>query len=191
MGTIRLRPLRSVAIPQRRPPMLPPSAYRLQQYSELKSSKEIDAFLSQPSWSLKSIFDSHNEESAPEITQKQLHHLLRLSALPLPTSQEDEAEMISDLQSQLKFVQAIQEVDVEGVEPLQSIRDETKEAEAENEITVETLKADFAKEQVVGQRGRIIRRKEERKDNEKLDWDPLAQAPRKVRGFFAVDIAKD
>ena len=102
--------------------------------------------------------------------------------------------MINDLRSQLKFVQAIQHVDTEGVEPLQCIRDETREAEMENEITVAIMKDEFDKEEVVGKRGRIRRKKDvERaalKDVGK-DWDPLAQAPKKLGRYFVVDTAKD
>ncbi len=102
--------------------------------------------------------------------------------------------MIADLQSQLKFVQAIQSVDTTGVEPLQSIRDETKEAKLENEITLATLQAEFDKEEVVGMRGRI-RRREDVPDLERVeevkDWDPLEQASKKVGRFFVVDTAKD
>lgn len=102
--------------------------------------------------------------------------------------------MIADLQSQLKFVQAIQSVDTTGVEPLQSIRDETKEAEIENEITVATLQDQFDKEEVVGMRGRIRRKKRVRDSPRKRevgDWDPLEQAPKKLGRFFVVNTAKD
>lgn len=101
--------------------------------------------------------------------------------------------MIADLQSQLKFVQAIQSVDTTGVEPLQSIRDETKEAAMRDEITVATLQEEFDKEEVVGRRGRIRRRKdaEKVKGDEVRAWDPLGQAPRRAGSFFVVDTAKD
>ena len=101
--------------------------------------------------------------------------------------------MIADLQSQLKFVQAIQSVDTRGVEPLQSIRDETQEAEREQEVTTASLQEEFDKEEVVGRRGRIKRRKDAPiPDKEDIKgWDPLAQAPKKVGRFFVVDTAKD
>lgn len=101
--------------------------------------------------------------------------------------------MIADLQSQLKLVQAIQSVNTSRVEPLQSIRDETKEAEQEQEITVASMQEEFDKEEVVGRRGRIRRRKDApipvKKSRE--GWDPLAQAPKKMGRFFVVDTAKD
>ncbi|KAL9134867.1 MAG: hypothetical protein Q9175_003937, partial [Cornicularia normoerica] len=83
----------------------------------------------------------------PETTQKQLHHLLRLSALPLPTSLAEESRMISDLQSQLQFVKAIQEVDTEGVEPLVALRDETEEGEKEGTIGLEEMRGELEKEE--------------------------------------------
>ena len=102
--------------------------------------------------------------------------------------------MIKDLQSQLRFVRAIQEVDTDGVEPLQSIRDETEDAERENEITVATLQEEFDKEEIVGKRGRIRRRRDvpdAARDEQANDWDPLSQAPKKLGRFIVVDTAKD
>ena len=101
--------------------------------------------------------------------------------------------MIADLQSQLKFVQAVQSVDTTGVKPLQSIRDETQEVETENEVTVAKLQGEFDKEEVVGRRGRIRRRKEAPSSmkQEEVVWDPLSQAGKKVGRFFVVDTAKD
>ena len=162
--------------------------------STSQSPDDFEEMLKEPSWSVKSLFESEGSVPAPAITQKQLHHLLRLSALPLPDSEEQEARMISDLQSQLKFVRAIQEVDTEGVEPLQSIRDETKDAERENEITVATLQKEFDKEEVVGKRGRIRRRPnvpDAARDEQATNWDPVSQAPRKLGRFIVVDTAKD
>lgn len=155
---------------------------------------DLETLLSHPSWSVKSLFDSATPSSAPPVTKEQLHHLLRLSALPLPTSAAQEEKMIADLQSQLKFVQAIQSVDTTGVEPLRSIRDETKEAEMENEITLATLQVEFDEEEVVGMRGRIRRRKDlpdPEREEEVKDWNPLEQASKKLGGFFVVDTAKD
>ena len=154
----------------------------------------FEAMLKEPSWSVKSLFESQGSAPAPAISKKQLHHLLRLSALPLPESEDQEARMIKDLQSQLKFVRAIQEVDTEGVEPLQSIRDETRDAESENEITVTTLQEEFNKEEVVGRRGRIRRRinvPNAARDEQANDWDPLLQAPKKLGRYIVVDTAKD
>lgn len=158
---------------------------------------DIEAMLAQPSWSVDSLFPKDSSSThAPPITQKELHHLLRLSALPLPTSVGEETKMIEDLQSQLRFVQAIQSVNTEGMEPLVALRDETEDAERENEVTIDTLREEFAKEEVVGTRGRIRRRKDapdvERKGEEELEGrDLLGQAGKRVGRWFVVDTAKD
>lgn len=161
------------------------------------SFADIEAMLAKPSWSVRSLFPKDSPTSqAPPISQKRLHHLLRLSALPLPISEVQEKNMISDLQSQLRFVQAIQSVDTEDVEPLVALRDETVEAEKENEITLETLKGEFAKEEVVGVRGRIRRRRDapevERNGEEESEGrDLLSQAGKRVGKWVVVDTAKD
>ena len=158
-----------------------------------KGPDDIAAMLAQPSWSVKSLLeptDSSLEESS--ITPAQLHHLLRLSALPLPKSESEETKMIQDLRSQLKFVQAIQKVNTDGVEPLQCIRDETKHAEEENMVTVQSLKDEFDKEVVVGRRGRITKAHTPPDNTEPVEnWDPLSQAPKKLGRYFVVETDKD
>ena len=156
------------------------------------SSDNWRAALEKPTWSVKSLAEPHkNTETATKITQKQLHHLLRLSALQLPKDAGEEAQMIQTLESQLHFVQAIQTVDTTGIEPLQSIRDETEEAENENLITLETLRPDLEKEEVVGHSRRIRRKKDlpvDTKGNE--DWDPLARAPKTLGRYIVVEARK-
>ena len=148
--------------------------------------------LANPSWSVKSLSATPNESKpGATITQKQLHHLLRLSALPLPTTAEEEADMIKTLESQLHFVQAIQSIDTTGIEPLQGIRDETKEAVAENTITLESLRADLEKEEVVGCSKRIRRKKSpEPLSEEANEWDPLALASKKIGRYIVVETGK-
>ena len=146
-----------------------------------------------PTWSLQDLFENRSEDAEPEISDKELDHLLRLSALPMPKDLAEQQRMKKDLQSQLKFVKAIQEIDIpDSVKPLQSIRDETEEGMKEQEITVESLADEFAKEEVVGIRGRI-RRKEGTEAVEGKDerWDPLALAPRTIGRYVAVNTAKD
>jgi len=149
--------------------------------------------LSKPSWSVKSLLDSEiSSTSDPTITQKQLHHLLRLSALPLPTSAEEESKMIKTLESQLHFVRAIQSVDTTGVQPLQSIRDETEEAAKENEVTLESLQVDLDKEEVIGRSRRIRRRKDSATERQEgASFDPLAQASKKIGRYIVVETSKD
>lgn len=106
--------------------------------------------------------------------------------------------MISDLQSQLQFVRAIQEVDTEGVEPLVALRDETEGGEKEGTIGLEEMKGELGKEEVVGMRGRIVRRKGkeakgegEATKEEGGGLDLLSQAPRRLGRYVVVDTAKD
>lgn len=161
--------------------------------TEAKGPDDIAAMLAQPSWSVGSLLEPSNDPlQEVSITQKQLHHLLRLSALPLPESESEEVRMIKDLQSQLHFVKAIQKVNTDGVEPLQSIRDETKRAERENMITVQSLKDEFDKEVIIGRRGRIVKAENSPCDTEGVvDWDPLSQAPKKLGRYFVVETNKD
>lgn len=162
-----------------------------------QNAPDIEKMLAEPSWSIQSLLmDSDASLPQPEISQTQLHRLLRLSALPLPSSDEEEASMMTDLKSQLRFVQAVQKVDTEGVEPLQSIRDETRQGESESMITVESLKAEFDREVVVGKRGRIIRTKVlhqagEVHTGDLENWDALAQASKKWGRYFVVETDKD
>ncbi|KAL8655728.1 MAG: hypothetical protein Q9210_000709 [Variospora velana] len=154
---------------------------------------------SRAAWSLRDLISQSPQDasSPPVVASRELNHLLRLSALPLPKSLIEEQKMLKDLQSQLHFVRAIQNVDVpDDVEPLQSIRDETMEAMKEQEFTVEALADEFAKEEVVGKRGRIRRKRREveMKGEEGVreeKWDPLKLSPRTVGRYVAVDTAKD
>lgn len=125
------------------------------------------------------------------ITSKQLHHLLRLSALPPPSSLEEENRMLSTLQSQLHFVRAIQSVDTAGVEPLRSLRDETEQGKKEAEVGLEEMRAALEGEEVRGKWHRRIRRRKESKggDTAKV-WDPLAMAERKTGRYFVVEGGK-
>ncbi|KAI4245367.1 MAG: hypothetical protein L6R42_010198, partial [Xanthoria sp. 1 TBL-2021] len=131
---------------------------------------------SRPTWSIQVIFEKHSEDTETQISDNELHHLLRLSALPIPKDLAEQQRMKKDLQSQLKFVKAIQELDIpDSVKPLQSIRDETEDGMKEREITVESLADEFAKEEVVGSRGRIRKKKGMKAlEEEEEKWDPLA-----------------
>ncbi|KAL8792353.1 MAG: hypothetical protein Q9195_005056 [Heterodermia aff. obscurata] len=143
--------------------------------------------LAEPSWSVNSLFTSHpSSATESQVSKKQLHHLLRLSALPLAATEAEEAKMLKDLESQLQFVRAIQGVDTDGVEPLVSLRDETVETAKENEITLDTLKEDFAQETVTGIRGRITRSDRTEKEDAE-NWDALACAPKTVGRYIALD----
>ena len=167
-------------------------------YSSLVSRalnpKEIEEALNKPSWSVRSLVQSNTQATGKAtVSQKELHHLLRLSALPLPANKAEESDMIKTLESQLQFVNTIQTVDTTGVKPLQSIRDETDEGMKENEITLESMKGDLDKE-VVNERSKRIRNGKnwgKRIEAEEEDHvDPINLAPRKVGRFVVVETDK-
>ncbi|KAI9158458.1 Glutamyl-tRNA(Gln) amidotransferase subunit F [Paramyrothecium foliicola] len=169
-------------IGQRRVPSL--------QQRQSSTGFSIQDILSKPTWSVRSLLAPDSEACSTEkITPTQLHHLLRLSALPLPKSKDEEDSMIATLQSQLQFVRAVQRVDTTGVEPLSAIRDETEHALRENTIGLEELKDALAKEVREGHYKRPRRVKEKLAPDEEK-WDALATASRKAGRYFVVDSAK-
>ncbi|KAF9738139.1 hypothetical protein PMIN06_011084 [Paraphaeosphaeria minitans] len=158
--------------------------------SAAMSFDDIQAVLeSGPTWSVDSLLPPEKQApNAPEITSLQLHHLLRLSALPLPKSQEDEEKMLATLADQLHFVGKIQQVDTTDVKPLRAIRDETAAAEAEQTITLETLKDALAKEKVIGKHYKRIQRDVTPIDASDVEsWDVLGSAERKQGKYFVVE----
>lgn len=149
-----------------------------------------------PTWSLEDLFSRNTQEPEPRVSTQELHHLLRLSALPIPKDPVEDRRMQKDLQSQLEFVKAILEIEIpDDVVPLQSICDETVEGSGEREIGCDTLKEERGREEVVGMRGRIRRRANDMKSNEPKSegekWDPLVLAPRTLGRYIAVNTAKD
>ena len=158
----------------------------------LKTPTDIEEYLSKPSWSVKDLAGSQEQPKESQISREKLHHLLRLSALPLPTSDAEESRMIKDLESQLHFVQAIQKIDTVGVEPLQSIRDETEEARQANIIGLADLQEYLDKETVSGKRGRIRNKADCKPRKPASDGqDLLSQAPKRLGRYVVVDTAKD
>jgi hypothetical protein len=97
------------------------------------------------------------------------------------------------LSSQLHFVQDIQKVDTEGVEPLRSISDVTSDALREREVTLTDLKEAFEDEEVVEFRDRT--RWKKRDVREVVDvvqegvesWDVLRLASRTEGRYYVVD----
>ncbi|KAG2012353.1 hypothetical protein GB937_007182 [Aspergillus fischeri] len=166
-------------------------AYGTRPYSSSKSDEvDIDALLARPSWSVKSLLPSESAIESTTVTPKQLHHLLRLSALPQPASKEEEDAMLRTLESQIHFVKEIQSVDATGVEPLQAIRDETPEAIRENTIGLEQLKEAMSRERVVGRSRRIHRvesARNDRPDGDAWDGNALGYASKTKGKFFVVE----
>ncbi|KAF2447337.1 hypothetical protein P171DRAFT_249973 [Karstenula rhodostoma CBS 690.94] len=154
------------------------------------SFDDIQAALeSEPTWSVESLLPPEKQwPDAPKITSQQLHHLLRLSALPLPKSQEDEEKMLATLADQLHFVGKIQQVDTTGVKPLRAIRNETAAAEAEQTITLETFKDALAKEKVIGKHYKRLQRDTTPVDASNVEsWDVLGSAERKQGKYYVVE----
>lgn len=162
--------------------------------SRLLHHTNIDELLSKPTWSVKSLLPSATEDATTEVTSAKLHHLLRLSALPLPGSPAEEAEMLQTLHSQLHFLKDIQDVDTTGVEPLRSIRDETKEGAEEETIGLDTpdIMEALAKEEVKG-RGKRPRRKRVPVEQERWDVLGTAGSTEQMAGakYFVVRSGKD
>jgi len=153
---------------------------------------DIGAFLSKPSWSVRSLLPSSPDASTPNVTRKQLHHLLRLSALPQPKNLEEENTMLRTLRSQLHFVKEIQSVDTTGVEPLVALRDETEEGIKEITIGLETLREAFSNEEIKGRNRRPKRRRDVKVEPpaEAKDWDVLGTATRTKGKYFVVNSGK-
>jgi Asp-tRNA(Asn)/Glu-tRNA(Gln) amidotransferase C subunit len=131
------------------------------------------------------------DSSTVQISSKQLHHLLRLSALPSPKDAAEEAKMLSTLSSQLHFVQEIQKVDTAGVEPLRSLRDETTAGEQEAELGMKALREALELEEVRGKHHKRIRRRNDGQGKEEEEWDALGTAGRKVGRYFVVEGGTD
>lgn len=153
--------------------------------------------LSTPSWSVKELLDPHPASPADQykIEPKLLHHLLRLSALPMPKSPEEEQKMLKTLEIQRRFVSRMQMVDTEGVEPLQSIRDETTKGRQEATIGLKELRGALEKEDIKGRSRRPRRRREVVNTKGVEDWDVLGTAGEKVKtpggNYFVVRSGKD
>ncbi|KAL8703157.1 MAG: hypothetical protein Q9201_003661 [Fulgogasparrea decipioides] len=158
-----------------------------------KPNDAHDILPRQPTWSLEDLFEKDTQEPETQVSEKELYYLLRLSALPLPKDLAEQRRMQKELQSQLKFVKAIQKIEIgDDVKPLQGIRDETEQGMREQEFTCASLAEEFKKEEIVGIRGRIKRKKEVKAVEGSEDkWDPLALPPRTVGRYVAVNTARD
>jgi len=160
--------------------------------STVATSQDLDpaTLLATPTWSVRSLLPT-TTTGTPTVTPTQLRHLLRLSALPLPSSPAAEASMIATLESQLHFVRAIQKVDTKGVEPLRSIRDETAAAMSEASIGIERLKHVLESEETLGHCRRPRRRRDVPVDTAGSEtWDALGTASQRVGRYFVVRSGK-
>ncbi|KAJ5354222.1 hypothetical protein N7541_006786 [Penicillium brevicompactum] len=160
-------------------------------YSDKSDLADIFSMIGAPNWSVKSLLPNPASKPPPSLTPKELHHLLRISALPQPANQEEEQSMLDTLESQIHFVKEIQLVDTTGVEPLPRIRDESSDAIKEHTIGIEQLKEYLAKEKTSGRRGkiqRIVGVKNDCPDGIVWDGDALQSATKTKGKYFVVEI---
>ncbi|KAK1994024.1 hypothetical protein LX36DRAFT_226999 [Colletotrichum falcatum] len=162
------------------------------------ASKPASALLSKPTWSVTSLLPPGSKADVPAasreepISRAKLHHLLRLSALPLPESEAEESAMLRTLHSQLHFVRDVQSVDTTGVEPLRSLRDETTQGVAEAAVGLQDLQDALGKEVRFGHKKRPKRVRGEKVDTKGVeDWDPLKTASRTAGKYFVVQSRKE
>ncbi|KAF5511705.1 Glutamyl-tRNA(Gln) amidotransferase subunit F [Colletotrichum siamense] len=159
------------------------------------AQKSIQQVLAQPTWSVASLLpksDDAKSTAEEPITRSKLHHLLRLSALPLPETEAEEAAMLRTLHSQLHFVRDVQSVDTSGVEPLRSLRDETTEGIAEATIGLQQLSEVLGKEVRFGHKKRPKRQRGNKVDTKGVeDWNPLETASRTAGKYFVVQSKKE
>jgi len=161
----------------------------LQSLEEGVRPEDLDDLFAKPTWSVKSLLPPKiSDVDAPKISSKQLHHLLRLSALPFPESPDEEKKMMDTLLAQLHFVGQMQQLDTTGVKHLRAIRDETATAEIEQTTTLDTLKEALARETVIGKHHKRIQRDPDPVDAKDVeDWDVLGSAERKAGKYFVVE----
>ncbi|PSN63574.1 hypothetical protein BS50DRAFT_84140 [Corynespora cassiicola Philippines] len=152
-----------------------------------KHLSEPRDILGGPSWSVESLLPPNGQQLDPPISSQQLHHLLRLSALPLPKTPEDEKKMMDTLSAQLHFVGEVQRVDTSGVKPLSAIRDETMAAEKEQTIDLKALEDVLMGEKVIGKHYKRIQRVTPPESSKAEDWDLFGSAKRRERNFFVVE----
>ncbi|GAB7323944.1 hypothetical protein MBLNU13_g07362t1 [Cladosporium sp. NU13] len=151
----------------------------------------VEELLSKPTWSVASLLPKASDTDSNEVSSKQLRHLLKLSALPPPKDDSEEAKMLKTLSSQLHFVKEIQKANTMGVQPLQSLRDETAQGEQEAELGLEALKEALAAEDVRGKfHPRIRRRRDAVQAMKKDEWNVLGSAGKKTRRYFVVEGGK-
>lgn len=162
-------------------------------YASAVSEQHVDVneLLSKPTWSVASLLPKASDADSNEVSSKQLRHLLKLSALPPPKDDAEEAKMLKTLSSQLHFVKEIQRTDTTGVQALQSLRDETARGEQEAELGLEALKNALAAEDVRGKfHPRIRRRRDAAQATKKDEWNVLGTAGKKTGRYFVVEGGK-
>lgn len=167
---------------------MPPRTALLGSLARRSLTRSYSHIPAKPTWTTRSLVDTATPD---EISPAQLSHLLRLSALPQPRDSQEEASLLSDLQSQLRFVRCVQEIDATGVEPLQAVRDETSAAREEATLGLGELGETLKEEVTVGHYARPRRVRKEVDTRGVEDWDPLSTASRSSGRYFVVESGKE
>lgn len=165
--------------------------------ARLSAPKSASTLLLKPTWSVASLLPQTSKHGTAEhstegsVSRAKLHHLLRLSALPLPASEAEETAMLRTLHSQLHFVRDVQNVDTAGVKPLRSLRDETTTGMVEMTIGLQELQYALGKEVQFGHKKRPKRVRGAKINTAGIeDWNPLQTASRTAGEYFVVQSGK-
>ncbi|KAL2116957.1 hypothetical protein VTJ04DRAFT_9125 [Mycothermus thermophilus] len=204
---------RRLRLPSTTPPPTPFRKSSTTSNPNPTTTHDPHTLLSQPTWSVRSLLEppppsqqlqspspteGKEKEQEEEITEPLLHHLLRLSALPPPTTPSETTSLLQTLKSQLHFVRHIQSVPTDSVAPLSAIRDETSAGLQESAIGLDDqgVKTALDQEVIWGRCKRPRRRRKgsigaagEHKDTgqaEVEEWDVLGMAQEKVGRYFVV-----
>ncbi|CAK7564362.1 MAG: hypothetical protein SEPTF4163_002251 [Sporothrix epigloea] len=153
---------------------------------------DVAKLLDRPAWSVANLISTDHEVSEvnSEINLEKLRLLLRLSALPFPTSPEEQAAKLKALRRQLHFVRDIQTCDTTGLSPLQAIRDETQTAIKAQSIGVKELEQTLLQEVAFGHSRRPRRLKDNIATTPVDDWNILDTAPHKAGRYIVVNGVK-
>lgn len=184
-------PLRTASVAARRSRLQ--CRFQSQSTSSLTSDIDVAKLLERPTWSVRALLASQKSRPTDEddtITPALLRHLLRLSALPFPSSPDEQAAKINTLRAQLHFVRDVQSVNTAGLRPLQSIRDETCEAVQEQTIGIREVEQALLQEESFGHNKRPRRRKPKVASSSTEEWDVLGLATRTAGRYVVVDGAE-
>lgn len=155
------------------------------------NNTDVSALLEQPTWAVSSLLEKNSGTAeGTEITPARLRHLLRLSALPLPANPEEEAAKLDTLCNQLRFVREVQSVETTGLQPLQAIRDETRQGIQEQTVGVKDVEQILIQEDSFGHNRRPRRRKPVVDTSDIGDWDVLATSSQTAGKYVVVNGAR-
>ncbi|KAI0998061.1 hypothetical protein K3495_g10127 [Podosphaera aphanis] len=131
----------------------------------------IDQLLATPTWSVEDLVHPTPAPVSDEPDHAALLHLLRLAALPQPVSAYHSKIYRAELHAHLRFVQDVQSVCTDGIEPLVCIRNETELGVREKTISLDDLKEALSRESVRGKCARPRREPRELKLCSEEEWD--------------------